>query len=262
MNTKNEMLNTFIANSLYSATVDKKKLAFIFSAIIDYANKTGKSIKSLHILEVGCGSGGITIPLTTLGCQIRAFDLDRDAIGRIQSIALQNNLQNLVVSVDDGQNFFDDQHYDIVIASEVFEHVMMPELLAESIVKRMLDGGYLIVTTPNGFGPWELFNRINITIYLKKWNFIRRIFRKPLYKKGSGVDHCQFYTQSRLVRLFTAHQLKLVKSANSDFILSIFGRLLKKNPFLGKLDTKVADVLPAWAVSGWYFVFILAPDHK
>jgi 2-polyprenyl-3-methyl-5-hydroxy-6-metoxy-1,4-benzoquinol methylase len=250
------LIDTFISNSSYLAPVDRKKLDFIFSAITSYAVYNKKKIKSLNILEVGCGAGGITIPLVSLGCHVRAIDLDQDVISYIQSVAAEKNFQNLVVTVDDGCKFVDNQFYDIVIVSEVFEHVLRPFELAKNIKKRMVKGSRMIVTTPNGYGPWEWLNRINVILYLKKWNVLRRYFGKPLYIKESGVDHCQFYTQRQLINMFSSLEFKLVTHANSDFILSIFGQL-RNNSFLGKLDVTIADNLPAWAVSGWYFVFTL-----
>lgn len=247
-------LDIFISNTIYKDPVDIKKLKFIFSAINRYASLKNKDIENLRILEVACGRGGITFPLTSLGCQVRAFDLSEKSVGYVQNQINRNKIKNLIVTLDNGYTFNDGKTYDIVIASEVFEHVLEPLKLAANITRRMMESSYLIVTTPNGHGPWELKNRVSPIEHFKKWNFLRRRFGKPPYVYGSGADHCQFYTKKRLVRLFSKFSLRLVNFAKSDSFLTIFSPL-RKSAFLGNADIKLADVLPYWLASGWYFNF-------
>lgn len=249
-------LDTFIAASPYKAPVDIKKLQFIFSSIVDYTTLRGKSFEELHILEVGCGRGGITLPIASLGCQTMAFDINKNSIEWLQSQINLKKIKNLVVTVGDGHLFCDDKKYDIIIASEVFEHVLNPTKLAENIVKQMGKGSYLIVTVPNGYGPWELKNRLSPLTYLRKWNLLRRLLGKPMYVFGSGDDHCQFYTKVAILKLFSDFSLKLIKFQKSDSFLTIFSPL-RNNRFLGRFDIILAEILPYQLASGFYFTFEL-----
>jgi SAM-dependent methyltransferase len=249
-------LDIFISVSPYTDPVDVKKLEFIFSAISNYANSRQKKLNTLHILDVACGRGGITLPLASLQCQVKAFDINEKDVEILRAQANRTGLVNLDVVVDNAFTFEDGKAYDIVIASEVFEHVLDPSKLAANIVKRMMEDSLLIVTTPNGYGPWEIKNRFDIRTYLRKSNYLRRLLNKPLYTNGSGVDHCQFYTKVRLERLFSKFSLSLIRFASSDSFLTIFPSL-RRNAFLGNIDIRLADVLPHWLASGWYFVFEL-----
>lgn len=154
-------LDNFIFSSYYTDPVDIKKLKFIFSAIERYAHLRSKQFEDLRVLEVGCGRGGITFPLASLGCQVRAFDIDTNSVEHIQAQISQNRIENLIVTVDSGYTFDDGIGYDVIIASEVFEHVLEPSTLAANITRRMMEASYLVVTIPNGYGPWELKNRVN-----------------------------------------------------------------------------------------------------
>jgi 2-polyprenyl-3-methyl-5-hydroxy-6-metoxy-1,4-benzoquinol methylase len=254
------ILDTFITSSYYTDPVDIKKLNFIFSAIDRYTTLRKKAMEDLRILEVGCGRGGITFPLASLGSQVRAFDVDTDSVGYVQTQISKNKIKNLIVTVDHGYTFDDGMNYDVVIASEVFEHVLEPLKLAANITKRMMQDSYLIGTTPNGYGPWEIKNRANLTAYFRKWNWLRHLLGKSPYIKGSGADHCQFYTKKALVRLFSGFSLRLVDFAKSDSFLTIFGPL-RKNILLANIDIKLADILPYWLASGWYFVFEMKTGH-
>jgi SAM-dependent methyltransferase len=246
----------FISATPYTEPVNIKKLRFIFSALDRYATTNGKEFKELHVLEVACGRGGITLALASLGCQVKGFDIDEEAVKYLQGQMNQRRAGNVSLAVANGYTFDDGEVYDIVIASEVFEHVLEPSRLAGNITKRMMGGSFLVVTTPNGYGPWELKNRIDIRTYLKNWNALRRVLRKKPYLKGSGPGHCQFYTRGRLLDLFSAFSLSLIDFAKSDSFLAM-SSALRKNIFLGELDTRIADLLPYWLASGWYFVFQL-----
>lgn len=247
-------LDIFISNTIYKDPVDIKKLKFIFTAMDKYASLKNKDIENLRVLEVGCGKGGITFPLASLGCQVRAFDINENSVGYVQSQINTNKIKNLIVTLDNGYTFNDGKTYDIVIASEVFEYFLEPLKLAANITRRMAEGSYLILTTPNGYGPWELKNRVIPIFYLRKWNLLRHLIGKPPYVKGSGMDRYQYYTKKRLVKLFSKFSLRLVNFSKSDSILTIFSPL-RRSAFLGNIDIKLADALPYWLASGWYFIF-------
>lgn len=223
--------------------------------MVKYANIKKKDVKDLRILEVGCGKGGITFPLVSLGCKVRAFDIDETSVAYVRSQIVTNKIKNLTVTVESGYTFDDGNTYDIVIASEVFEHVLKPSMLAENITKRMNEGSYLIVTIPNGYGPWELVNRINPIQLFKKMNWLRGLFGKSLYIKGSGPDHCQFYTKNRLIKLFSDFSLEPIGLAASDSFCAIFSLVQLRSVTLENIDTKLADILPYCFASGWYFNF-------
>lgn len=252
-------LDFFISKSSYTDPVDVKKLKFIFSALQGYTSARGIQIHDLKILEVGCGRGGIAVPVASLGCDVTAFDIDSDAIQYLKRHAASHDIQNLELRIDSAYTFSDTRIYDVVIASEVFSYFLEPSKMIENIKKGMKEGSYLILTTPNGFGPWQLKNRIDPRIQLKKSNLLRRLFGKQTHKKGDGKYHCRYYTLKELLKFFSGFSFELVMQGNSNSILSIF-QAVRRSPFWGSLDTRLADKCPRWLVSGWYFVFELHPE--
>jgi SAM-dependent methyltransferase len=250
-------LDSFLSETNYVLPVDIKKLRFIFSAIELYASSRKKDIENLRVFEIGCGMGGITFPLASLGCQVRAIDVDQDCIEYVQSQIDRNEISNLVVSVDDGCRFDDGTTYDVVVVSEVFEHVLEPSELAASILRRMAEGAYLIVTIPNGYGPWEVGNRVNPRTYLRRWNWLRRQSGRPTFVEGDGKYHCQYFSKRRFLELMSEFSLTLVDSGNSDAFLTVLRPWYEKSDLLGNIDIKLADLLPHTFASGWYFVFEL-----
>jgi SAM-dependent methyltransferase len=250
-------LESFLTASPYTAAVDYKKLRFIYRMLEYSSNKSRRSLSELEVLEVACGRGGITLPLVSLGCQVRAFDLVPEPVALLRADLQSRNWCNATLGVDNGYTFDFATSFDVVIASEVFEHVLEPEKLAANIRRHMRPGSVLVVTTPNGYGPWEMKNRLNPLVYVARMDCVRRWLGKPPFVRGSGPDHCQFYTRSRLCSYFEALSMRLISSSNSDFLSSL-ARSLRSRGAIAQLDIKLADCVPAWAASGWYFAFELS----
>lgn len=204
---------------------------------------------------MGCGKGGTTIPLSLLGCNIRAFDVDKRNVEYISNQINGKKIDNIVVSVDDGCTFASDVKYDIVIASEVFEHVIDPLKMASNIKKTMHKNSQIVVTTPNGYGPWEIRNHLFYYPIVRN-NALRKLLNKPIYVEGNGPVHCQFFTKKKIIKLFSTLGFKNVSFEKSDSILVVlpFGQKM------GKIDIKLADILPSRLASGWYFVFELTEN--
>jgi len=249
---KESEVEYFLSHTHYTRLVDLKKLRFIFLAIRKYAFKHLTDLNKLMILEVACGKGGITLPLGSLGCYVRAFDINEKDIHLLKTKVNLEKIQNVIVSVDDGYAFEDGKYYDIIIASEVLEHVPDPVRFIENISKRLRKGGYFIITVPNGFGPWELVNQFAGRLY--HCNSIRRILGKAPYFKIPGAEHIQFYRRSQLLFFLSQFSLGLVGFSNSDSFFAVFGLFNKPSKKLEQIDIALADLLPHWCASGWYLL--------
>lgn len=209
----------------YTRPVDKKKVAFLQAHI-----PAGASI-----LELGCGQGLILDHLTghdRLGVEISP-DEASVASGKGHDVCLGH-----------AGRFTAGRTFDVVIASEVIEHMLEPQSLLENAARHLRPGGVLLLTTPNGFGFYEWTNRhLNAKGYLMRWNFLRRVGGRTPYKRGDSWDHCQWFTMGRLLRMTAVAGFDLVEQRNSDFITG------------SERDLKIADRIPPWMASGWYFVF-------
>jgi 2-polyprenyl-3-methyl-5-hydroxy-6-metoxy-1,4-benzoquinol methylase len=242
----------FAAASPYTDPVDKKKLLFVYRAVEDLAAERRISASDLSILEIGCGVGGITLPLARLGASVRGLDIDRADVDRLVSRARELGLdRNLTAGIEDAFTFRHDARYDVIVASEVMEHVLDPDALLDNIVRHLAPGGLVIVTTPNGYGPWELSNYVRPHHVMRRWNWLRRMMGKTDYVAGTGPDHCQHYTRGSLVALFKRHGLDVHRFMNSDFVLTI-SKHMRHDPTFGKFDADFANLVPHWMASGWY----------
>jgi len=241
----------FAAASPYTDPVDRKKLLFVYRAVEDFAAERRTTPANLSILEVACGVGGITLPLARLGARVRALDIDANDVAKLTARARELRFDNLTAGIEDAFTFRHDARYDVIVASEVMEHVLDPDALLDNMVRHLVPGGLVIVTTPNGYGPWEISNYVRPHHVMRRWNWLRSAMGKAPYVAGTGPDHCQHYTRGRLLALFHRHGLDVHRFMNSDFLLTI-SKSMRQHPALGTLDADFANVVPHWMASGWY----------
>src|SRR5262249_5354340 len=211
----------------YTRPVDLKKMAFI--------NRHLAPLRPCSILELGCGHGLISQNLHD--CDFVGVEIDE----REAEIARAKGLD---VRVGHAGRYDVGREFDVVIASEVIEHMLEPQSLLENAARHLRPGGILLLTTPNGYGYYELSERHLNPKYLNRSNnLLRRLLGKTLYQRGDSFDHCQWFTMGRLLKMTRNAGFSLIEQENSDFITG------------SERDIRLASKLPYWLVSGWYFAF-------
>ncbi|MBU3743857.1 MAG: methyltransferase domain-containing protein [Sediminibacterium sp.] len=98
-----------------------------------------------RILEVGCGLGYLTYSLRTAGYDVHGLDISHEAI--------QNARQHFGdFYICDNLFAYVHEHaasYDVIILTEVIEHVNEPIAFVKTIADLLKKGGKAIITTPN-----------------------------------------------------------------------------------------------------------------
>ena len=165
---------------VYSEEYALWKMKHIVFKLIE--DELGKSKKShFEILDIGCGKGTDVFMLNSLlknfSTRFTAIDISRVSIEFANMLKEIRGDQNCFFKVGDAEKLeFDNNTFDIVLCSEVIEHLPKPERCLAEIYRVLKTKGLAVITTPNPRNiakhiiPKQLAQRIDEE---QKWCFQR-----------------------------------------------------------------------------------------
>ena len=104
-------------------------------------------VRDRDVLDAGCGTGYGTFILANSGSRsARGVDLDRRSIGFAKKRYRAPNLTFGVVDVERLQ--FDDGSFDLIVASNVVEHLHDPKAFLQRMRKLLRAGGKAVIAAP------------------------------------------------------------------------------------------------------------------
>ena len=108
------------------------------SACIEYLQKYAAS--GMSALDVGCGSGILSIALAKLGCAADACDTDEQAVQSSQKNAELNGVKFNQIWTGSVANL--DKKYDVVVANIIADVILM---LKNDLINLLKEGSYLVL---------------------------------------------------------------------------------------------------------------------
>jgi 2-polyprenyl-3-methyl-5-hydroxy-6-metoxy-1,4-benzoquinol methylase len=169
-------------------------------------------IKNLTILDVGCGVGTLSLFLASRGAKkILGIDLASDAIVQAEAARQALKLKNL--SFRSEKLTATTGKFDLIIASEIIEHVPDAKKFVTLLSANLKKGGSLILTTPYAH------------------NFLRD--HGYLKKHDVYAGHLKIFDEKKLLTLFPKTDWEIVQLQQTEgplrmllFITSL-GKLIK-----------------------------------
>ena len=132
-------------------------------------------------LEVGPGSGVYLPLLSELAQAVVASDIEEAFLARARELAAAR--PNIEVVLDDiVASRLPDASFDLVLCSEVIEHIPDPAGALASMHRILRPGGKLLLSTPHRFSPLELAGRVAFLPGIV--DVVRRIYREPILPTG------------------------------------------------------------------------------
>jgi 2-polyprenyl-3-methyl-5-hydroxy-6-metoxy-1,4-benzoquinol methylase len=217
--------------------------------------------RPLNVLDVGCGNGSIAFAVASLGCDVLGVDVNSSSIERAREA---NRFPNARFAVVPGDEFDLADRYDLIICSEVLEHLYRPQRLLNTMTRLLKDDGLLFITVPNGYGPREILGRTEkflrhrlklggcIDSARSKARMLDAATKCAVHTSNPDQDHVQKFTTRQLTELFKRAGLSLIERVNSIFIFSVV--LRTKSGVVDTVDGRLADCLPHSLASGWYLL--------
>lgn len=165
-------------------------------------------------LEVGPGGGGCLPDLCRRFTRVVASDVAEPFLQRARSLA--GRFANLAVAADDiAATRHASASFDLVLCSEVLEHLPRPQPALAGLARVLAPGGVLILTTPQAWSTVELGGRL-LHLPGVPW-LLRRLYREPV----EDLRHVSLCTAGRLRRRFAAAGLAVVESARFGLYLPL-----------------------------------------
>jgi 2-polyprenyl-3-methyl-5-hydroxy-6-metoxy-1,4-benzoquinol methylase len=142
-----------------------------------------------RVLDVGCGNGAICGEMIRQGCEVVGIDLSEEGIQQARKTHPQGRFE-LMEADEKILDRLNEPAFDLIISTEVVEHVYAPRSWASGCFHALKPGGRLICSTPyHGY-----LKNLTLSI-LGKWDS----HADPLWDGG----HIKLWSRQTLTQLLT-----------------------------------------------------------
>jgi len=173
-----------------------------------------------RILEIGCGAGLLCFKLAQMTKAVVGIDISFFVLDFANRVKEYLQYENVSFQIGDAENLtFQDRVFDLVVCSEVLEHLISPGKALSEIRRVVKDTGMIILTTPSAISLsnismsiLRIFNRhieSEKNIYFDKKTYFaikrRESSKLPEFLKTPGVLHDETFI--RVHERFQYHAL-------------------------------------------------------
>jgi SAM-dependent methyltransferase len=146
-----------------------------------------------RVLDIGCGSGEISIKIKDKGYDVTGLDFSPVAVERAKQIGLNCHVGNLDTGI-----CFEDNTFAAVWAGDVIEHVFDPMYVLKEICRILAPGGILLGTIPNDL---MLGTRLRI--------LCGQSYQEEVYRRSGRYKHHTFFSIPLLEYMLKQASLQL-----------------------------------------------------
>ena len=181
------------------------RIKYLKENIIEHfkLKQTNSPLKGLNILDIGCGGGLLSEPITRLGAKVTAIDASKKNIQVARFHAKKNNLKiNYLCSSPEKLNL--NKKFDVVLNMEIVEHVEDLNFFIKKSSNLLKKNGLMFIATLNKTFKSYMFAIIGAE-YILRW--------LPI----GTHDWEKFVKPDNLVSLAINSNLKLKKLSGMKF---------------------------------------------
>ena len=181
------------------------RIKYLKENIIEHfkLKQTNSPLKGLNILDIGCGGGLLSEPITRLGAKVTAIDASKKNIQVAKFHAKKNNLKiNYLCSSPEKLNL--NKKFDVILNMEIIEHVEDLNFFIKKSSNLLKKNGLMFIATLNKTFKSYMFAIIGAE-YVLRW--------LPI----GTHDWEKFVKPDNLVSLAINSNLKLKKLSGMKF---------------------------------------------
>lgn len=235
--------------------------AYGFSRRLEFTASAIESARARSVLDLGCGTGAFLLaPLARRLPQVQFTGVDSDP-SSIEAARRDIVLANVRLFLPDA--WPRDERYDLVIASEVIEHVESPPELLAQVAARLSPGGRLLLTLPNGYGAAELGGVVQavltVTGVLSLLRAAKRAFIPPAPAQGPRDSHAisphiNFFSHGAIRRLLRESGFTVIGFQPRSLLCGFVWDLLVRGERIVEWNQRAVDCLPPAVAADWMFL--------
>jgi SAM-dependent methyltransferase len=120
--------------------------AFINTRLEEITSEFSSYRRHNRLLDIGCGAGNLLQAARKNGWNAQGLDVSAGAVKHVRDLGFEvfeGELQNAS---------FPSQHFDVVTAAELLEHLVDPRPLLQEVARILRPGGLFWTTTPHARG--------------------------------------------------------------------------------------------------------------
>ena len=126
------------------------RIEYILETTRDHFNikdNSNEPLKNLRVLDIGCGGGLMSEPITRLGGKVTGIDASEKNI-KVAKLHAENNLTINYLNKSP-ENLDDNEKYDVILNLEIVEHVEDLQLYLKSCSRLLKKNGIMFTATLN-----------------------------------------------------------------------------------------------------------------
>ncbi len=230
--------------------------------------------RGLDVLDVGCGNGmALTRFFRAPGDRVLGVDTHEPSIEYARTHFGGPGLEFRSRAVE--ELVAEERRFDAVVFADVLEHLDEPASALATGAQLLREGGRVLLTVPNGFGPFEieswlsrrpvlgpaslwavdhLVAVLNRFVFKDAWT---RVVTPSEVPYNAQCGHVRFFTRGALLRAAASAGLRAEHERGLSWLSGPYTNyLFAPSRAFCAFNDGIADRLPFWLVSGWFFEFV------
>ncbi len=126
------------------------RIEYILEKTLNHFNRENKTLplKGLKFLDIGCGGGLMSEPMSRLGADVTGIDASLKNIKIAKTHSEKNDLKINYLNTSP-ENFNENNKFDVILNLEIVEHVEDVDLYFKSCAKLLKKNGLMFTATLN-----------------------------------------------------------------------------------------------------------------
>ena len=251
----------------FGSLLEKSEKSTFFKKLDDEIKMFSK------VLEVGCGTGQLSLFLSRYKREIYSVDLSIGSLELGEKFRKKNNIENLFfLRMSLFNLFFKKDFFDVIISNGVLHHTANPEMAFTELVKYLKKDGYIVIGLYHKFG--RIYTKIRqflINTFGESFKFMdKKNLSKNFSKEKSFAWFMDQYKNPKESTHTFTEVINWFKRTNIEFVSSIpFSfpgnslvgqKLFEKNKNNSKLEIFFSEITQSFSSQqieeGGFFIMI------